>query len=873
MAGKDQTPCDNINAQNDATNRLRDLARKGDPSEKDNRQKIEQDLTDQLEKLSKTVALVHEDLIKKYAELLNELKTATKAEDLKKQADRIDEIQQTLLKNKDQIKDKEFEQLDQKFSKLKKSVKDEASNKEELKSAGKKALKKLGLDIPSLLRSASGNSVLVDRILAASEVIGKINKERKAVIEEKSTQGPQKVREKEGVVPPQQPGKATSSTEAPGFTRIPKVASETITGGSEISLDQSGFQRLYDLNYEMWGTLLSMDEKLGLGNSNLDKLIEYMQRDMAAKNASQFDSLEAAAEAQKGAAIDPSQIVKDQTTGGKSVLGTFAGDFAGELLSGTLGGTIGKMIPSILGGASVTALIPVLVPIIAGAATAWLGRAAIKKIWDLDSFTGLEESKQKGREENSKAQGLRRQQEMAKNQIEQNKAALANPNIGEETKRDLEAQNQILEANKKKAQIEEIQSRIRALIKESIKDEEIATSQEVGWYGASFFGNSAESENAKRRIATNNAVVASLAKKLQELGGTVPREISVLPKTPKGFEVEPQKPTEAAPAPQPSPVPTPQATPTPVPVPTPTPAVSSPAPSSPVRTREPSVPSPMPAPTPTAVQQAAAQELMKQGITDPTAISNIMAQLQAESNFNPRSEEVHKYSAKTLMKLYGPGSGNKVRFRTLEEAQAAVDKGPEYVGNLIYGGRMGNAADEGYKYRGRGIVQLTGKDNYARYGKKIGMGDELINNPDLANDPQIAARLAAAFYADKKIDYRDINQVSRATGHAGGSGENARRAQYAQSFKAKLPSLLQGQPEVMANRADDGAKLQNASLQNASLKMDKSQAPIIVQPINVNNNNMSGGESGRGDPSVESPRIGDSVYQSLISSTLNSTSS
>ena len=181
-------------------------------------------------------------------------------------------------------------------------------------------------------------------------------------------------------------------------------------------------------------------------------------------------------------------------------------------------------------------------------------------------------------------------------------------------------------------------------------------------------------------------------------------------------------------------------------------------------------------------------ELKKQGITANSALANIMAQVQAESGFKPRSEEVGQYSAKTLYNLYGPEqSKNKPRFKSMEEAQAVVSQGPEAVGNLLYGGRMGNAADEGYKYRGRGLIQLTGKSNYERYGKLIGV--DLVENPDLANDPEIASKLAAAYFKDKEkkgVDLTDIRAVGKAVGYAGGEAETQKRAQLAQGFSSSL---------------------------------------------------------------------------------------
>ncbi|HEX5227404.1 MAG TPA: glycoside hydrolase family 19 protein [Bryobacteraceae bacterium] len=52
---------------------------------------------------------------------------------------------------------------------------------------------------------------------------------------------------------------------------------------------------------------------------------------------------------------------------------------------------------------------------------------------------------------------------------------------------------------------------------------------------------------------------------------------------------------------------------------------------------------------------------------------------------------------------------------------------------------------DGQRFRGRGFVQLTGRSNYALHGEAIGLGNQLIDNPDLANDSDIAARLLASF--------------------------------------------------------------------------------------------------------------------------------
>jgi putative chitinase len=77
----------------------------------------------------------------------------------------------------------------------------------------------------------------------------------------------------------------------------------------------------------------------------------------------------------------------------------------------------------------------------------------------------------------------------------------------------------------------------------------------------------------------------------------------------------------------------------------------------------------------------------------------------------------------------------------------AIERQPEMIANAVYGGRMGNGpieSGEGWKYRGRGLKQLTGKDNYTRCGKALSI--DLVENPDLLLQPGPAARSAAWFW-------------------------------------------------------------------------------------------------------------------------------
>ena len=81
----------------------------------------------------------------------------------------------------------------------------------------------------------------------------------------------------------------------------------------------------------------------------------------------------------------------------------------------------------------------------------------------------------------------------------------------------------------------------------------------------------------------------------------------------------------------------------------------------------------------------------------------------------------------------------------------ALEKKPESLANVVYASRMGNGPTEsgdGWKFRGRGLKQLTGKDNYTRCG--VSIGADLVNEPDLLLNPKYAALSGAWFWHTNK---------------------------------------------------------------------------------------------------------------------------
>jgi putative chitinase len=83
----------------------------------------------------------------------------------------------------------------------------------------------------------------------------------------------------------------------------------------------------------------------------------------------------------------------------------------------------------------------------------------------------------------------------------------------------------------------------------------------------------------------------------------------------------------------------------------------------------------------------------------------------------------------------------------IEDARALIRLGPEAIANRVYANRLGNgdeASGDGWRYRGSGYKQLTGRSNYREIGDIVNL--DLEGNPELAREPQTAARAAFAFW-------------------------------------------------------------------------------------------------------------------------------
>lgn len=129
------------------------------------------------------------------------------------------------------------------------------------------------------------------------------------------------------------------------------------------------------------------------------------------------------------------------------------------------------------------------------------------------------------------------------------------------------------------------------------------------------------------------------------------------------------------------------------------------------------------------------------GITTTERLAAFFAQLSHESVGLTRLEESFAYTPARLMSVF------PFRFKKLTAATEYVTLGPKAIASLVYANRMGNGPEksgDGWTYRGRGFIQLTGRRNYAEFAAATGVPFDL--KPNLAAHPPHAARIAARYW-------------------------------------------------------------------------------------------------------------------------------
>jgi putative chitinase len=191
---------------------------------------------------------------------------------------------------------------------------------------------------------------------------------------------------------------------------------------------------------------------------------------------------------------------------------------------------------------------------------------------------------------------------------------------------------------------------------------------------------------------------------------------------------------------------------------------------------------------------AACQEF---GIDTPKRIAGFLSQCAHESGGFERLQENLNYSADGMAGIWPKrfavmgADGKPVKKDGKNQPNKfalALHRKPEAIANVVYSGRMGNGpieSGEGWKYRGRGLKQLTGKTNHSNCSK--GLGVDLVDNPDLLLEPTYAARSAAWFWSTNKCNvFADADDIEGLTRKINGGliGIDDRKKRYASALRS-----------------------------------------------------------------------------------------
>lgn len=178
----------------------------------------------------------------------------------------------------------------------------------------------------------------------------------------------------------------------------------------------------------------------------------------------------------------------------------------------------------------------------------------------------------------------------------------------------------------------------------------------------------------------------------------------------------------------------------------------------------------------------------KYDINTQLRLAHFLAQCAHESgNFTAVQENLN-YSAKRLQEVFG-------KYFTTHAKALLYERKPSKIASLVYANRMGNGNEdstEGFKYRGRGYIQLTGKNNYLLFNKSLNEADiDIVGNPDLVATTYPLASAGWFFDKNKLNDIADLGStkeiITRITKRVnGGTHGLDSRISYFNKFYKKL---------------------------------------------------------------------------------------
>jgi putative chitinase len=241
------------------------------------------------------------------------------------------------------------------------------------------------------------------------------------------------------------------------------------------------------------------------------------------------------------------------------------------------------------------------------------------------------------------------------------------------------------------------------------------------------------------------------------------------------------------------------------------------------------------------IQATIIDSLKQSGINSPKAHANVLATVKAESNFKVQSENLNYSDPDRIQAVFG-----KRRIPSIEFAQQFV-KNPEALANYVYKTTDGNSEPgDGFKYRGRGFIQHTGKNQYAAISKFTGV--DVLKNPDALNSPEVAAKAIPWFLLNykrmKPEDVGDMSKVNKAIAFADPTGQKAlAREKSSEQIYASMSGASGTQVASASSDVASGQRQQqkpstpvvvNAPTTNTTI-VNKTQTAAAPPPKNTTN--------------------------------------
>jgi putative chitinase len=184
--------------------------------------------------------------------------------------------------------------------------------------------------------------------------------------------------------------------------------------------------------------------------------------------------------------------------------------------------------------------------------------------------------------------------------------------------------------------------------------------------------------------------------------------------------------------------------------------------------------------------------LNKYGVNTPLRLAHFFAQVYHESGLKPRAENLN-YSYQRLLEIFEKDfdtNRDRVLSPTEKKVAEMLARKPQQIANFVYAHQNGNgsvASGDGWRFRGRGFIQITGRDNYRRLSEATGI--DYLNNPDwLLREPD--SMLSALWFwstinGNAKADRDDVKAITKAIngGYNGLADRIANLNQYKKVFK------------------------------------------------------------------------------------------